>query len=198
VVLQIIVQVAIKAARPAMDASFSEPLRRLIAKCWAQVALACNLGILKNYSAKETLLLGRLIAAPFFAKLSLKADGNFLIYTVTVGALLKIDTTTRQPGKEHIIDRQNLLFIGSPSTPQLLRDHAPDRDSAGASKAQIRARRSSAECPAVSPGGAIRGAEGKGHAPPACLLRRGLGLLTGIADLCCCVSGSRIAVVVVQ
>ncbi|KAK9918851.1 hypothetical protein WJX75_007510 [Coccomyxa subellipsoidea] len=33
---QIIVQVAIKAARPAMDASFSEPLRRLIAKCWAQ------------------------------------------------------------------------------------------------------------------------------------------------------------------
>ena len=37
VALQIIVQVAIKAARPAMDASFSEPLRRLIAKCWAQV-----------------------------------------------------------------------------------------------------------------------------------------------------------------
>jgi hypothetical protein len=36
-VVQIIVQVAIKAARPAMDASTPETLRRLIAKCWAQV-----------------------------------------------------------------------------------------------------------------------------------------------------------------
>ncbi len=35
--LQIIVQVAIKAARPTMDASTPEPLKRLIAKCWAQV-----------------------------------------------------------------------------------------------------------------------------------------------------------------
>ena len=34
---QIIVQVAIKAARPTMDASTPEPLKRLIAKCWAQV-----------------------------------------------------------------------------------------------------------------------------------------------------------------
>lgn len=33
---QIIVQVAIKAARPTMDASTPEPLKRLIAKCWAQ------------------------------------------------------------------------------------------------------------------------------------------------------------------
>lgn len=37
--MQIIVQVAIKAARPTMDASTPEPLKRLIAKCWAQVCL---------------------------------------------------------------------------------------------------------------------------------------------------------------
>lgn len=36
---QIIVQVAIKAARPTMDASTPEPLKRLIAKCWAQVSM---------------------------------------------------------------------------------------------------------------------------------------------------------------
>ncbi len=35
--LQIVMQVAVMAERPAMDASAPEPLRRLIQKCWAQV-----------------------------------------------------------------------------------------------------------------------------------------------------------------
>ena len=43
--MQIIVQVAIKAARPTMDASTPEPLKRLIAKCWAQVCLLLVLSV---------------------------------------------------------------------------------------------------------------------------------------------------------
>ena len=49
--VQIIGQVAIKAARPTMDASSTpESLRRLIAKCWAQVSPALSGPQLQHYA----------------------------------------------------------------------------------------------------------------------------------------------------
>ena len=102
--MQIIVQVAIKAARPTMDASTPEPLKRLIAKCWAQVYL-----LLVQSSAHLV--------------------GFRCTQSRLVRCLLKIRVCWGSFGQA------GMAAAGSPGAPQLLRDHAPDRDPACPSQA---------------------------------------------------------------
>ena len=102
--MQIIVQVAIKAARPTMDASTPEPLKRLIAKCWAQVCLLLVQSTL--HLVKFRCTQARLVRCP-----------------------LRISVCWGSCGKV------GMAAAGSPGAPQLLRDHAPDRDPACPSQA---------------------------------------------------------------